>query len=139
MADNLTDHVVELLKKNNVWDNTIMVVSADNGGAGGAGSNYPLKGCKMTFFEGGVRALAFANGGLLPDKVRGTKSEGFIQIADCKLAGVDPSDSGPGKFPVEGFDVWHIITGENTTTPHEEIILGYELMVQGPSLQEIIN
>ena len=36
-----------------------MVVSADNGGAIDTGSNYPLKGCKMTFFEGGVRALAF--------------------------------------------------------------------------------
>ena len=131
VADNLTGYVVELLKKKNMWDNTIMVVSADNGGAGGAGSNYPLKGCKMTFFEGGVRALAFANGGLIPDKMRGTKSEGFIHIADwyttfCKLAGVDPSDSGPGKFPVDGLDVWPIITGENTTTPHEEIILGYD-------------
>ena len=114
-----------------MWENTIMVVSADNGGAVGIGSNYPLKGCKMTFFEGGVRALAFANGGLLPEKVRGTKSEGFIHIADwyttfCKLAGVDPSDSGTGKFPVDGLDVWPIITGENTTTPHEEFILGYE-------------
>ena len=78
----------------------------------------------------GVRALAFANGGLLPDKIRGTNSEGVIHIADwnttfCKLAGVDPSDSGPGKFPVDGLDVWPIITGENTTTPHEEIMLGY--------------
>ena len=130
VADNVTGHLVELLKSNKMWDNTIMVVSADNGGAPCMGSNYPLKGCKGTYFEGGVRALAFANGGLIPDKMRGTKSEGFIHIADwyttfCKLAGVDPSDSGPGKFPVDGLDVWPVITGENTTTPHEEIVLGY--------------
>ena len=85
----------------------------------------------MTFFEGGVRALAFANGGLLPDKMRGRTSEGFIHIADwyttfCKLAGVDASDSGPGKFPVDGLDVWPIVTGENSSTPHEDIILGFE-------------
>jgi arylsulfatase A-like enzyme len=108
-----------------------MVVSADNGGAPCGGSNYPLKGCKSTFFEGGVRSLAFANGGLLPDKMRGTKSEGFIHVADwyttfCKLAGVDSSDSGSGKFPVDGLDIWPIITGENTTTPHKEIVLGYQ-------------
>ena len=130
VADNVTGHLVDLLKSNNMWDNTIMVVSADNGGAGCMGSNYPLKGCKGTYFEGGVRALAFANGGLLPDKVRGTKTEGFIHIADwyptfCKLAGVDPSDSGTGKFPVDGLDVWPIITGESTTTPHDEIVLGF--------------
>ena len=130
VADNVTGHVVELLKANNMWDNTIFVVSADNGGAPCMGSNYPLKGCKGTYFEGGVRSLAFVNGGLLPDKMRGNTSEGFIHIADwyttfCKLAGVDPSDSGPGKFPVDGLDVWPIITGENTTTPHEEIVLGF--------------
>ena len=130
VADNVTGHLVELLKSKNIWDNTFMVVSADNGGAKCMGSNYPLKGCKGSYFEGGVRSLAFANGGLLPDKMRGTKSEGFIHIADwyttfCKLAGVDSSDSGPGKFPVDGLDVWPIITGENTTTPHEEIVLGY--------------
>ena len=131
VADNVTGHVVELLKKANMWNNTIMVVSADNGGAACGGSNYPLKGCKTTFFEGGVRSLAFANGGLLPDKMKGMKSEGFIHVADwyttfCKLAGVDPSDSGSGKFPVDGLDIWPIITGENTSTPHEEIVLGYE-------------
>ena len=131
VADNVTGHVVELLKENDMWNNTIMIVSADNGGAHDAGSNYPLKGQKGTFFEGGVRALAFANGGLLPDKMRGQLSDGFIHIADwyptfCKLAGVDGSDSGEGKFPVDGLDVWPIITGENTSTPHEEIVLGYE-------------
>ena len=130
VADNVTGHVVELLKANKMWNNTIFVVSADNGGARCMGSNYPLKGCKGTYFEGGVRSLAFTNGGLLPDKMRGTTTEGFIHIADwyatfCKLAGVDPSDSGPGKFPVDSLDVWPIIIGESTTTPHEEIVLGF--------------
>ena len=130
VADNVTGTVVQLLKERDMWDNTIMVVSADNGGAPCASSNYPLKGAKITMFEGGVRSLAFANGGALPDSMRGKTSEGFIHIADwyptfCKMAGVDPSDSGPGKFPVDGLDIWPIISGENDTTPHEEIVLGY--------------
>ena len=130
LADNVTGHVVKLIKNNNMWDNTLMVVSADNGGAPCAGSNYPLKGSKITMFEGGVRSLAFVNGGALPDPVRGKTSEGFIHIADwyptfCKMAEVDSSDSGPGKFPVDGLDVWPIISGERSTTLHEEIVLGY--------------
>ena len=96
VADNVTGHVVQLMKERNMWDNTLMVVSADNGGAPCAGSNYPLKGAKATLFEGGVRSLAFANGGVLPESMRGKTSEGFIHIADwyptfCKMAGVDPS------------------------------------------------
>ena len=54
VADNVTGHVVDLLKKKGMWDNTIFVISADNGGAPCSGSNHPLKGSKMTFFEGGV-------------------------------------------------------------------------------------
>ena len=116
VADNITGHVVEFLKKKNMWNNSIVVVSADNGGAPCQGSNYPLKGSKMTFFEGGVRALAFASGGLIPD----------WYATFCNLAGVDPSDSGEGKFPVDSLDIWPIITGSSTTSPHDEIVLGYD-------------
>ena len=131
VADNVTGHVVELLKRKGMWENTIFVVSSDNGGADCKGSNYPLKGSKHTFFEGGVRVIAFASGGLLPESRRGKSTDGFIHIADwyttfCKLAGVDPDDSGNGKFPVDGTDVWPIITGENEKTLHDEIVIGYD-------------
>ena len=49
-----------------------------------------------------------------------------MHIADwyttfCKLAGIDPSDSGPdGKFPVDGMDIWPIINGETDKTPHDD-------------------
>ena len=130
VADNVTGHVVELMKSKGMWDNTIMVVMSDNGGAPCGGSNYPLRGSKGSFFEGGVRALAFANGGVIPENMRGKSTQGFIHVADwyttfCKLAGVDSSDSGPGKFPVDGLDVWPIISGETSTTPHEDIVLGF--------------
>lgn len=136
VADNVTGHVVELLKKKAMWDNTLMVVSADNGGAPCEGSNYPLKGSKMTFFEGGVRALAFAGGGLIPDNMKGKSTDGFIHIADwyttfCNLADVNSSDSGTGKFDVDGMDVWPIISGSNSTSPHEEIVLGYNYDSKG--------
>ena len=136
VADNVTGTVVEILKRKKMWDNTIFVVSADNGGAACMGSNYPLKGSKGTFFEGGVRALAFASGGLVPENMRGKSTDGFIHIADwyttfCKLAGVDPSDSGQGKFPVDGLDVWPIVTGESTKTLHDVIVLGYNFNEKG--------
>ena len=130
VADNVTELVVDWLKKTGMWENTLLVVSADNGGAPCGGSNYPLKGCKATFFEGGVRALAFANGGLIPKEMQGKSVDGFIHIADwyptfCKLAGVDADDSRPGKFPVDSLDVWPLLTGEAEKTSHDEIVLGY--------------
>lgn len=47
-----------------------------------AGNNYPLRGGKQTDFEGGVRAVAFVNGGYLPRHRRGDKEEGIMHIAD---------------------------------------------------------
>ena len=138
VADNVTGTVVQLLKDKGMWNNTLMVVSADNGGGPCSCSNYPLKGTKWTLFEGGVRSLAFASGGVLPDSMRGRETEAFIHVADwyptfCKMAGVDPSDSGKGKFPVDGLDVWRIISGENETTQHEEIVLAYNYTLNKPN------
>ena len=136
IADNITGHVVKLLKLKRMWNKTVMVVSSDNGGEKCMGNNRPLKGAKGSFFEGGVKTLTFVNGGLLPPERRGMISESFVHISDwyatfCKLAGVDPSDSGPGKFPVDGKDIWPVITGENATTPHEEIVLGFNFNERG--------
>ena len=63
-----------------MWDNTIIVVSADNEGAQCERSNYPLRGSKHSFFEGGVRVNVFVSGGLIPEKMRGKSTRGFIHI-----------------------------------------------------------
>lgn len=42
----------------------------------------PLRGGKYSTLEGGIRVNAFAAGGLLPEKVRGTRQDGVIHIAD---------------------------------------------------------
>ncbi|XP_065187429.1 arylsulfatase I-like [Sycon ciliatum] len=143
VADNVTGLVVQRLKEKLMWDNTLFVVSADNGGAACGGSNYPLKGSKGTFFEGGVRSRAFVNGGLVPQRMRTTALDAYIHIADwyptfCKLAGVDPADSGPGKFPVDGVDVWPLLSGEEKESSHDEIVLGFNYSAGNPEQGAII-
>ena len=138
VADNVTGTVVEMLKKRGMWDNSLIVVSSDNGGAHCAGSNYPLRGRKSTFFEGGVRASAFASGGMIPADMKGKTVTGAIHTSDwyptfCYLAGVDPDDSGPGKFPVDGLNVWPLLTGAAKTTAHKEIVLSYRYYPNGGS------
>ena len=44
----------------NLWDNTLIVFTSDNGGALSHGScNYPLRGGKNTYFDGNQRVHAF--------------------------------------------------------------------------------
>ena len=49
-----------------LWENSIMIVTADNGGeTRDGGNNYPLRSQKWSLYEGGVRANAFVTGGLV--------------------------------------------------------------------------
>ena len=56
-----------------MMDNTLVVVTSDNGGCpSGGGSNYPFRGFKHTMFEGGVRtpALVYSpSDAIIPEEV----------------------------------------------------------------------
>ena len=118
--DEQLGNLTGMFKERKMWDNTLMVLTSDNGGytkalgpcsdgtdpikgitcmTGEAGaSNYPMRGGKYSLFEGGIRANSFISGGYLPPAVRGTKLYGMMHISDwwstySFLAGVDPTDA----------------------------------------------
>ena len=98
--DDVVGEIVQALKDKGLWDNLLFVTSSDNGGpvwSDFGGNNFPLKGGKVSDWQGGVRVNAFASGGYLPNNMRGKKSDAYIHIADwystfSSLAGVDPTD-----------------------------------------------
>lgn len=130
--DEVVGNVTAILRSKGMWDNTLIVSSADNGGPvypGGGANNYPLKGGKMNVWEGGVRVNAYASGGLIPAGVRGTKLDQYIHGADwyatfARLAGQDPTDhraAAAGLPPIDSLDVWPVVSGQVATSPRTEI------------------
>jgi arylsulfatase B len=75
---------------------------------------------------------ALVSGGLLPASRRGQIETGFIGIEDwyrtfLGLAGVDPTDeraAAAGLPPTEGFDMWPLLSGANSTSPRSEVWIG---------------
>jgi arylsulfatase I/J len=129
--------VVAALKAAGMWDNTLFILTADNGGPiysdGEAGANnYPLKGGKTSNWEGGVRGNGIVSGGLLPAARRGVVETGLISIEDwyatlCALAGVDAFDAraaAAGLPPIDSLNLWPLLSGANATSPRTEIVLG---------------
>ena len=52
-------NVTSTYKSLGIWNDTLMVLAADNGGhVGASGNNFPLRGEKSTNYEGGVREAA---------------------------------------------------------------------------------
>ena len=58
----------------------------DNGGDSGDSSNFPLRGRKRSFYEGGVRAASFLASPLLPASRRGRRESAFLHISDWYLS-----------------------------------------------------
>lgn len=93
---------------------------------------WPLKGGKFSNWDGGVRVNALVSGGFVPAARRGVVEESFIEVADwfptfCAIAGVDPFDAraaAAGLPPVEGYNLWPLLSGVNATSPRTEVVIG---------------
>ena len=140
--DDVVGNLTAALKAKGMWANTLFVSTSDNGGPLAKGdidglvdtsgaNNWPLRGGKIGVMEGGIRLNAFVSGGFLPPAVQGTKSEGFMHIADwystfCALAGVDPTDAraaAAGLPPIDSLDVGPMIWA-GAASPRTEIAIG---------------
>ena len=102
-----------------------------------AASNYPLRGGKYTYFEGGLRTTAFVTGGLLPPAQRGVNISAPIHVSDwyatfSALAGVDPSDDHDGVPSIDSVNCWPLLSGaERTALADREIFLGSNVLMRG--------
>merc|ERR1712086_227843 len=118
-------------KGSEFWNNTLVIFSSDNGGPIDHANNWPLRGGKGSDFEGGTRVCAFVNGGFLPTDLRGTKIKGMMHIVDwwatlSVLTGGDTSDAtaaAAGLPPPDSIDMWPMLSGANTTSPRDTLVL----------------
>jgi arylsulfatase B len=103
-----TMNLTDALKAKGMWANSFMMWLSDNGGphADSRGhNNWPLRGGKGTFYEGGMRVAAFAAGGAMAPSLKGGRIIHPLHVADvfptfCRMAGLsevvcrdDPTDT----------------------------------------------
>lgn len=130
-VDRVIANVTAALKRKGMYENTILIISTDNGGSSEhhgpvkGSSNWPLRGHKYSYFEGGVRGTAVVHSPMLPDKVRGTRSKALLHITDwrvtaCNLAGLG-SDCGGDELqrtaPHDGINAWPLLLAGEPTPP----------------------
>ena len=141
--DDAVGSVVATLKSAEVWENTIVVFSSDNGApcgvlpdvchpqphAGGGEHyivrNYPFRGAKTTQWEGGTRVPGFIGGGwtAFPTAARGTINTKLFHVTDwlptlAKLGGV----STEGSFALDGHDIFPALTSKTVPSPRTEVL-----------------
>ena len=122
-VDECVLNVTTALKANaNMYSNSIIVISNDNGGwVGYGGLNTPYRGHKTTLWEGGIRGLGLIVApGRLPV---GMHYNGLFHVTDwlptlVKAANGDVTRLDPKRFgDLDGIDQWAALMQHNTAAP----------------------
>jgi uncharacterized sulfatase len=122
-VDRSMGRITEALEEQGLSDNTLILFTADNGGAGYIGLpdiNKPYRGWKLTHFEGGMHVPYMAK---WPSRIDpGSVYDAPVHHIDlfhtiAAAAGVDvPTDR-----KLDGVDLLPFVNGERKGVPHETL------------------
>jgi len=120
--------IVEELERLKIADNTILIYVSDNGRQGGRNNQLPIRGSKLTTYEGGLRVPAVAySPGII---AKGVTSDVVAHAMDwyptlASLAGI----SIPKEVILDGRDLSSLLIGETYDIPsfQKEVSLNAEI------------
>jgi arylsulfatase A-like enzyme len=112
--DNGVGAVVNALKEEGIWDNTLLFFLTDNGGAGAThANNSPLRGFKQQNWEGGIRTPFVMS---WPDRFSGGRTISTpvisLDILPTVLDALDIEE--PTDRPLDGKSILPVIANEDT-------------------------
>lgn len=120
--DDAVGDVMRHLKQNGLWENTIVYFISDNGGAAytGATDNGPLKGGKITHFEGGINVPFMMQ---WPGKIPAGKIYSHpVSSMDIFMTSVKACRLRlPEHHQSDGLDLLPFISGKDQEIPHEKL------------------
>jgi len=130
--DEAAEVVVTALKQSGMWENTIFIFFSDNGGPlegiGNGQVNYPLRGGKYSYWEGGIRSSSFIHSPMLPG---GVINQELLHVTDwlptlghLAACGVEPNDqcTGPDMGDIDGVNQWNAIVGAGKSNRTEFLV-----------------
>jgi len=128
--DDMTLNISQAFQDAGIWEDTLLIFTADNGGLpSGAGNNFPLRAGKTTLWEGGLRAVGFVRGAGIPEKVKNTTSNVLMHATDWfptlirGVVGGTTEDS----LPLDGINQWPALT-QGVPTERVEILHNLDQM-----------
>ncbi|MFT4613650.1 MAG: arylsulfatase A-like enzyme [Bacteroidia bacterium] len=115
--------VLEALEKNGLTENTLVMFTSDNGGAGYIGLpevNSPFRGWKITLFEGGIHVPFMAK---WPARIApGTEFGDPVHHFDLfSTAAAAAQANLPSDRVIDGVDLLPYVSGARAGVPHREL------------------
>ena len=115
--------IISALEKNGLTENTLIIFTSDNGGAGYIGLdniNKPYRGWKLTHFEGGMHIPFFAK---WPAKIKkGMKYDKRIHHTDIFSTILGAANiEHPKEITIDGVNLIPFLNNEKIGEPHETL------------------
>jgi arylsulfatase B len=137
--DQAVDKILKTLDEEGIAENTVVMFFSDNGGFNGFGaSNTPLRGEKMTVFEGGIRVPAVIRwpGHIEP----GTQTHQMMSVMDvfptlAKAAGIETGN----QKPLDGSSVWPLRPGSAFGARNGDLFFVAEQPTASPYFYAVIR
>ncbi len=122
--DRSVGRVLRALEDNGLAENTVVVFTSDNGGAGYIGLpgvNQPYRGWKLTFFEGGIRAPFFVKWpGRIAPGTRNASPVAHIDVLPTVVAAAGAAL--PTDRAIDGVNLLPFLDGTaQSAQPHETL------------------
>ena len=131
--DRSVGRVLQALEDNGLADNTLVIFTSDNGGAGYIGLpdiNRPYRGWKLNHFEGGTHVPFMAR---WPARIQpGSVLAAPVHHMDVfHTAAAAAGTAVPSDRPLDGVDLLPYVTGESGGQPHQTLFWreGYQQTV----------
>jgi len=122
-VDDAIGEIIQALKSKNMYSDTLIVFSSDNGGDTWFGANnWPLRGDKNTLWEGGIRVAGFASGAGIAGGNRISKE--LIHISDwyptlLHVAGVKDLTE---ETKLDGINIWEALSKHDGVSGRQELL-----------------
>ncbi|XP_067685548.1 arylsulfatase B-like [Haliotis asinina] len=121
--DDAVGNITNALTSNGLMNDTLILFTAVNGGwVTENGNNYPLRGGKVTVYEGGTRAAAFMHGSGLQKP--GTVYDGMIHAVDW-LPTLTAAAGGTPVTDRDGINLWPSLS-TSSPSPRNEFVYNYD-------------
>ena len=125
--------VVDELKKHEMWENTLTIVTTDNGGptavcAIQGSSNYPKRGGKCTLYEGGTTGDGFITGPVAAKISSHKHYRNLFHAVDWLPTLAEIVGAKPEGKPLDGVSHLSSMQSDEQISPRDEIYIGYVLL-----------
>jgi arylsulfatase A-like enzyme len=114
--DDAIGHVVAKLKREDIWENTLLFFISDNGGPlPQSANNTPLRAGKHSDYEGGIRVPFLV---CWPAKLKAGESQAVVSSLDILPTALAAAGlAGPTEKTLDGINILPVLRGENPPKP----------------------